>query len=102
MQWRRPSPGEARRDLQSIRQLDRGKIFLRCSRAGTRWNAGPIARRVSLERLRRPFHLVENGPSLLEMGVEVGAHEIQDLDDDGIANRIEDLVAGFAGGDELL
>ena len=34
--------------------------------------------------------------------MEVGAHEIQDLDDDGVADGIEDLVAGLAGGDELL
>ena len=34
--------------------------------------------------------------------MEVGAHEIQDLDDDGVADGVEDLVAGFASGDELL
>jgi hypothetical protein len=55
-----------------------------------------------LDRLQRFFHLVEHAEGLLEVGVEVGAHEIQDINDDGVANRIEDLVAGFAGGDELL
>src|SRR6266700_1369071 len=101
-QWRRPSPGGGRRALLSIRRRDRGKISLRYSRAGTRWNAGPIAGIESLDRLQWLFHFVEHPQRLFEMGVEVRAHEIQDLNDDGIANGIEDLVAGLAGGDELL
>ena len=34
--------------------------------------------------------------------MEVGAHQIQNLDDDGVANRIEDLIAGLAIGNKLL
>ncbi len=36
------------------------------------------------------------------MGVEVAAHEGEDFDEDGVADGVEDLVAGFAVDDELL
>src|SRR5258708_15047443 len=101
MLWRRPSRGGVRRDLPLMPRLDRGRIFLRCSRGGTLWNAGPIVAEKSLDPLQRFFHLVEHAEGLLEMGMEVRAHEVQDFDEDGIADGVEDLVAGFSGGDEL-
>ena len=34
--------------------------------------------------------------------MEVGAHQVQDLDDDGVPYRIEDLIAGLAIRNKLL
>ena len=52
---------------------------------------------------RRPrlFHLVEHPQGLLEVGVEGGAPQIQDLNDEG-AGPVRDLISGLAIGDQLL
>ena len=73
-----------------------------CSYANTRLSEESTASKESWGRLQRLFHFVQHPQSLLEMGVEVSAHEIQDLNDDGITNRVEHLVASLASRDKLL
>jgi hypothetical protein len=48
------------------------------------------------------LHLVEHAEGLFEVGVEVGAHEGEDLVDEGVADGVKHLVAAFTGRDEVL
>ncbi len=48
------------------------------------------------------IHLVEHLEGLIQMLFEVAAHEGEDLQDDGVADRVEDLISGFAIDDDLL
>jgi hypothetical protein len=45
--------------------------------------------------------LFEHGDGLGELGVEVGFEDAQDVDQDGVAEGIEDLVAFFAIDEDL-
>lgn len=44
---------------------------------------------------------MEHGEGFFEVGFEVGFHGVEDLGEEGIAERIEDLVSFFAGEDEV-
>ena len=48
------------------------------------------------------FHGVEHAEGLFQVRMEVGAHEGEDLADEGIADGVKHLVAVFTGRDEVL
>ena len=48
------------------------------------------------------FHFFQHSLRFFEMGMEVGAHQIQDLDDGAVTDGIEDLVTRAAVHEDLL
>src|ERR1700687_5645993 len=56
----------------------------------------------STNRLLRLLHLPQHPQGLLEVGMEIGAHQIEDFNDDRIAKRVEHLIANLAVRDKLL
>src|SRR5579875_2137328 len=48
------------------------------------------------------LHFVQHAGKLLELGLEIFPHERQNLDDGGVPNRVENLVAHLAVDDDLL
>src|ERR1700743_310926 len=48
------------------------------------------------------LHLLQHAQRLAEVRMEVASHQVENLDDQRIAHRIEDLVPGFAVHDNLL
>src|ERR1700677_2564712 len=72
-----------------------------CSPQGTRWSAAARGERRSSGGLGRVLHGVEHAEGFLQMRLEVGAHEGEDLENDGVADRVKDLVAGLPVDDNL-
>src|SRR5579871_1865771 len=96
MRWQKPWPREARPDRPLALRRDPARIAEPNNLVDTRWNEETILAPNSHDVLQRLLHLIQHVQSLFEMGMEISSHQTQNLNDDGVSNGIEDLIAGLA------